>query len=230
MRPQKCGLEREKIMQKTITKREQTRQMTILAMFIAIVAVLGLVPNGLGGTLGFIKIAPTIEATIIHIPVLIGAALLGRRFGIYLGLAFGVISNIAAFIYSSPLFYYPWVAILPRLIFGLIIYDVTQFFIKITKNKLIGTGISFFLLTLIHSLMVLAMMFTSYSMVFGTGVWADDFVPYVLLLVALNVPWASLIEMGIAAIIGGIIVVRLSMYLKTDQTVYEEEDFYEDSN
>jgi len=84
-----------KIMKKTISKREQTRQMTILAMFIAIVAVLGLVPNGLGGTLGFIKIAPTIEATIIHIPVLIGAALLGRKFGIYLGLAFGVISNKA---------------------------------------------------------------------------------------------------------------------------------------
>ena len=219
-----------KIMKKTISKREQTRQMTILAMFIAIVAVLGLVPNGLGGTLGFIKIAPTIEATIIHIPVLIGAALLGRKFGIYLGLAFGVISNIAAFIYTSPLFIYPWVAILPRILFGLIIYDVTQFFIRVTKNRLIGTGISFFLLTLIHSLMVLTMLFTSYSMVLGTGVWADDFIPYLTLLVFLNVPWASLIEMGMAAIIGGIIVVRLSMYLKTDKTVYTEDDFNEDSN
>ena len=78
--------------------------------------------------------------------------------------------------------------------------------------------------------MVLAMMFTSYSMVFGTGVWTDDIVSYVLLLVALNIPWASLIEMGIAAIIGGIIVTRLSTYLKTDQTVYEEDDFYENSN
>ena len=219
-----------KIMRKTISKREQTRQMTILAMFIAIVAVLGLVPNGLGGTLGFIKIAPTIEATIIHIPVLIGASLLGRKFGIYLGLAFGVISNIAAFIYTSPLFIYPWVAILPRILFGLIIFDVTQFFIRVTKNKLIGTGISFFLLTLIHSLMVLTMLFTSYSMVLGTGVWADDFIPYLTLLVFLNVPWASLIEMGMAAIIGGIIVVRLSMYLKTDKTVYTEDDFNEDSN
>ena len=142
--------------------------MTILAMFIAIVAVLGLVPNGLGGTIGFIKIAPNLEATIIHIPVLIGGALLGRRQGLYLGIAFGVISNIAAFIYFSPLFVYPWVAVLPRLIFGLIIYDVTRFFVKITKNKIVGVGISFMLLTLIHTLMVLTMMFTSYSMVFGT--------------------------------------------------------------
>lgn len=217
-------------MKKELTKREKTRQMTILSMFIAIVAVLGLVPNGLGGTLGFIKIAPTLEATIIHIPVLIGAALLGRKFGIYLGLAFGVISNIAAFIYSSPLFYYPWVAILPRFIFGLLIYDVTMFFVKITKNKLIGTGISFFVMTLLHTLMVLTMMLTSYSMVFGSGNIIEDFIPYVTLLFVLNVPWASLIEMTIAAIVGGIIVVRLSKYLSySENSAYSEEISNEDN-
>jgi uncharacterized membrane protein len=217
-------------MKKELTKREKTRQMTILSMFIAIVAVLGLVPNGLGGTLGFIKIAPTLEATIIHIPVLIGAALLGRKFGIYLGLAFGVISNIAAFIYGSPLFYYPWVAILPRFIFGLLIYDVTMFFVKITKNKLIGTGISFFVMTLLHTLMVLTMMLTSYSMVFGSGNIIEDFIPYVTLLFVLNVPWASLIEMTIAAIVGGIIVVRLSKYLSySENSAYSEEISNEDN-
>lgn len=217
-------------MKKELTKREKTRQMTILSMFIAIVAVLGLVPNGLGGTLGFIKIAPTLEATIIHIPVLIGAALLGRKFGIYLGLAFGVISNIAAFIYGSPLFYYPWVAILPRFIFGLLIYDVTMFFVKITKNKLIGTGISFFVMTLLHTLMVLTMMLTSYSMVFGSGNIIEDFIPYVTLLFVLNVPWASLIEMTIAAIVGGIIVVRLAKYLSySENSAYSEEISNEDN-
>ncbi len=217
-------------MKKELTKREKTRQMTILSMFIAIVAVLGLVPNGLGGTLGFIKIAPTLEATIIHIPVLIGAALLGRKFGIYLGLAFGVISNIAAFIYSSPLFYYPWVAILPRFIFGLLIYDVTMFFVKITKNKLIGTGISFFVMTLLHTLMVLTMLLTSYSMILGSGNIIEDFIPYVTFLFALNVPWASLIEITIAAIVGGIIVVRLAKYLSySENSAYSEEISNEDN-
>jgi len=220
-----------RIMKKIITKREQTRQMTILAMFIAIVAVLGLVPNGLGGTLGFIKISPTLEATIIHIPVLIGAALLGRKFGIYLGLAFGVISNIAAFIYGSPLFFYPWVAILPRLVFGLLIFDVTKFFVKVTKNKLLGTSISFFVLTFIHTIMVLTMMFTSYSMVFGTGVWSEDIVSYFAVLILFNVPIASVIEMFAAAFIGGIIVVRLSNYLNTDEnSSYSEVITDEDSD
>lgn len=212
-------------MKKTITKREQTRKMTILAMFIAIIATLGLVPSVLGSTLGFIKISltPPVEATIIHIPVLIGGALLGRKFSVYLGLAFGVVANIAAFIYISPLFIYPWVAILPRFLFGLMIYDVTNFFVKITKNRLIGTGISFFILTFIHTIMVLALMSTSYSMVLGTGNYVDDFVPYVLLLITLNIPWASLIEMSLAAIIGSVIVVRLSNYLSiNNNNIYSE--------
>jgi len=217
---------------KQLSKREETRKMTILAMFIAIIAVLGLVPNGLGGTLGFIKIAPNLEATIIHVPVLIGAALLGRKFGLYLGLSFGVISNIAAFIYASPLFMYPWVAILPRIIFGLIIYDSTRFFIRILKNKLAGVMISFFLLTLVHTLLVLTMLWTSYSMVLGTtGNLFEDFVPYILLLVFLNVPLASFVEMLIAGLIGGTIVIRLAKYLgKTEYLKDSEVEFFENND
>ena len=197
---------------------------------IPIVAVLGLVPNGLGGTIGFIKIAPNLEATIIHIPVLIGGALLGRRQGLYLGIAFGVISNIAAFIYFSPLFVYPWVAVLPRLIFGLIIYDVTRFFVKITKNKIVGVGISFMLLTLIHTLMVLTMMFTSYSMVLGTGNWAQDFIPYLTLLVVVNVPIASTIEMVAAAVVGAVIAVRIAEIRQPERFEYTEEETSNESS
>ncbi len=208
---------------KVLSKKEQTRQMTILAMFIAIIAVLGLVPNGLGGTIGFIKIAPNMEATIIHIPVLIGAALLGRKMGIYLGLAFGVISNIAAFLYVSPLFYYPWVAILPRFIFGLLIYDVTKFCIRIIKNKYVGIGVSFTLLTLLHTVMVLTMAWTSYTMVFEYASLSEALKPFITLLVVINVPIVSLIEAGVAGVVGGAIVMRLAKYLKNKDYVLESE-------
>lgn len=210
-------------MNTNLSKRERTREMTLLAMFIAIIAVLGLVPNGLGGTIGFIKIAPNLEATIIHIPVLIGAALLGRKFGIYLGLAFGVVSNIAAFIYASPLFVFPWVAVLPRFIFGLIIYDFTMLWIKLIKNKYVAVGISFFILTLIHTLMVLTMLITSFAMVFEYSSLSEAFVPYITLLVTVNVPWASLIEMGVAAFVGGTIVIRLAKYLRKKEYLSQEE-------
>ncbi len=210
-------------MNTNLSKRERTREMTLLAMFIAIIAVLGLVPNGLGGTIGFIKIAPNLEATIIHIPVLIGAALLGRKFGIYLGLAFGVVSNIAAFIYASPLFVFPWVAVLPRFIFGLIIYDFTMLWIKLIKNKYVAVGISFFILTLIHTLMVLTMLITSFAMVFEYSSLSEAFVPYITLLVTVNVPWASLIEMGVAAFVGGTIVIRLAKYLRKKEYLSQKE-------
>ncbi|XFA98867.1 ECF transporter S component [Candidatus Izemoplasma sp. B36] len=209
---------------KVLTKKEQTRQMTILAMFIAIIAVLGLVPNGLGGTIGFIKIAPTIEATIVHIPVLIGAVLLGRKMGIYLGLAFGVVANIAAFIYASPFFVYPWVAILPRFVFGLLIYDFTKIFIKLFKNKYLGIGVSFFLLTLIHTILVLFMFWTSYALVYDLGLF-EAIKPYFAFLVLYNViPFTPFVEAAIAAVVGSVIVINLARYLKnTNNTLLEIE-------
>ncbi len=189
--------------------KERTREMTILAMFIAIIAVLGLVPNGLGGSLGFIKITANLEATIIHIPVLIGAALLGRKVGIYLGLAFGVVSLIGAFIYSSPFFVYPWVSVLPRIIFGLVIYDVVQFFQKLIKPRFLALGISFFLLSLIHTLLVLPMLWTSFAMVLEYDSLGQAFIPYLVALNASGVPITAPIEALAAGLVGATVVLRL---------------------
>ncbi len=198
------------------SNKEKVREMTILAMFIAIIAVLGLVPNGVGASLGFIRIAPNIEATIIHIPVLIGAALLGRKMGFYLGTAFGIISLIAAFIYSSPLFVYPWVSVLPRMIFGFIIYDVVQFFLKIFKVKYVALIVSFFLLSVIHTLLVLPLLWTSFTMVLGYNSLAESFIPYLTALVASFVPISATIEAVLAAVIGGTIYMRLTMNMNRD--------------
>jgi len=203
------------------SNKEKTREMTILAMFIAIIAILGLVPSGLGSSsLGFIKIAPNIEATIIHIPVLIGAALLGRKMGLYLGIAFGTVSMIAAFIYASPMFIYPWVSILPRIIFGFIIYDVVQFFLKVIKNKYIALFTSFFLLTIIHSLLVLSLLWTSFTMVFGYSSLTLAFIPYLTSLVLWGVPLSALVEAILAGAIGGTIFLRLLLQLnKKDDSI-----------
>ena len=232
MRPLKW-LGKEKRMKKeevVLSKRDQTRQMTILAMFIAIIAVLSLVPNGAGGTLGFIKISANIEATIIHIPVLIGAALLGKKFGIYLGLAFGVFSNIAAFIYASPMFVFPWVAVLPRFIFGLLIYDFTLMMVKLIKNKHLAIGVSFFLLSLIHTVMVLTLLWTGYALAFNFNLF-ESLGSYITMLITFLVPLASFIEMIIAAVVGSVIVIRLAKSIDFPAADYLKGDIiYEDSN
>jgi uncharacterized membrane protein len=149
--------------------KSKVREMTILAMFIAIIVVMGFVPN-----LGFITIAG-VSATLIHIPVLIGGAMLGRKSAIILGLAFGFASFARAFTsYGFDfLFVFPWVSILPRFIFGLLIYDGYQLARKVFKNRLVGLIVSFFVLSMIHSLMVLPMMVTAFPVLLGNEGWAS---------------------------------------------------------
>ncbi len=203
--------------------REKTRELTMLAMFIAIIALLGLVPSGWGASsIGFIKIAPDIEATIVHIPVLIGAALFGRKMGIYLGTAFGVVSMIAAFIYSSPYFIYPWVSVVPRVIFGLIIYDFVQFFKSVIKNRYVAYGVSFFLLTIIHTILVLTMFWTSFALV-NSFTLSEALVPYLDSLVVWGIPISAPAEAVLAGIIGATILPRLSDSLKHGQKKQQPE-------
>ncbi|MFO7970043.1 MAG: ECF transporter S component [Bacillota bacterium] len=196
---------------KVLSNKEKTREMTILAMFIAIIALLGLVPAPWGTTWGFFRIVGTVEATIIHIPVLIGAALMGKRFGIYLGLAFGIISNIAAFIYGSPLFYYPWVAILPRFIFGFLIVYVVNFALKIFPTKSIALFISFFVLSLIHTIITLSLLYTVFPMVFELPFNLETLEYFIFTWIFLiGFPWVQFLEAVAAGIIGSVIVIRLA--------------------
>ncbi len=217
MRPLREWLGKEKIMTKAVlSKKEKTRDMTRLAMFIAIIAVMGLVPSWVpGSTIGFIRITPNMEATLIHIPVLVGAALFGKKYGLWLGLTFGVVSNIAAFIYNPLFFVYPWVAILPRFIFGILIVPIVNFGLKLFKNKYLAVGSSFFVLSLIHSLVTLTMLYTVYGMALHLPAADRTITAYIAALVGgAGFPWASLIEAGLAAVVGGVLVIRLGQYLK----------------
>lgn len=198
---------------KVLTKKERIREMTLLAMFIAIIALLGLVPAPWGTTVGFYRIpGTTIEATIIHIPVLVGAAIYGRKFGIWLGTAFGVISMIAAFIYSPYFFIYPWVSILPRFAFGILIPVIVNLFLKLIKNKYVSLVVSFFILTWIHAIFTLSMLFTVFPWVLELPYSWDTFVYYatVWLPTLAGFPWITLIEAVFAGVAGAVIVMSLA--------------------
>ncbi len=218
---------------KTVKSRKQaTREITILAMFIAIIAVMGFVPF-----LGFIPIFG-VSATIVHIPVLIGGTLLGRKNSIILGLAFGFVSFARAFtsVGFDYLFIFPWVSILPRLIFGLVIYDVVRFFRHVIKNRLIALSISFLVLSLIHSLMVLPMMVSTFPIILGnasmfdivgqnadaiaTIEWADSFKNIMSLIWGVLIT-NSIVEALLAAVIGGIVGDRLIYYLDSRKVILD---------
>ena len=211
-------------------KKERIREITILSMFMAIIFVMTFVPY-----LGFITIGP-LSATIIHIPVLIGAVILGKRSGIVLGLTFGVASLIRGAISGGFdfLFIFPWVSILPRFVFGLIIFDVYKFFSKFVKKRLVALAISFFVLSLIHSLLVLPMLATAFPLAMNfDGIAANigsDVMPtiqanYNLLLIIKMLIGTfvtfSIIEAIVAAVIGSIIADRLLAFLGSNGYKYK---------
>ena len=73
-----------------MTTHEKLRQLTLTSLFIALVVLFGMTP------LGLIPVGP-LNATILHIPVIIGVIALGLKPGLILGLAFGLVSTLRAF-------------------------------------------------------------------------------------------------------------------------------------
>ncbi len=98
-------------------KKNSIQELTLASVFAAIILVMIFVPQ-----LGFITLTPFVSVTIVHIPVLIGVFLLPKRYGILLGLLFGIGSWIRSFTPMGPLdtaFQYPWISVLPRLLFAI---------------------------------------------------------------------------------------------------------------
>lgn len=129
----------------------KTKQLTLTAIFLSIILLFSFTPLGFIN-LGFIK------ATLVHIPVIIGAIILGPRIGALLGLSFGVLSmvintmtpSILSFAFSP---FIPvlgtnetslWaivIALVPRILTGVVPYYV----FKWLQNKKIGTKSALFI-------------------------------------------------------------------------------------
>jgi uncharacterized membrane protein len=140
-----------------VSQQQTIRVLTVNAMFIALIATLGI-------AFGFIPLFfGLFSITILHIPVLVGAALLNVRSAIIFGLTFGVISWIVSL--TSPLvgpadliFNNPLISIFPRILFGLT-SGMLFLFVKKLKGKLVYVGYGFMALvaTLLHTIFVLIM-------------------------------------------------------------------------
>jgi len=139
-----------------------TRSVARDAVFLALIALMGFVPQ-----LGYITIAPGLSLTLIHLPVLIGAALNGPKKGFLFGLFFGVTSWLQAV--SSPVgfnafFVYPWISVLPRALFGFL----AGFFFKLAKQtpkigrSALTLGVISFLMTMLHTILVFATLLAFY--------------------------------------------------------------------
>ena len=140
-------------------KNINVRKMSIISVLSAISIMLSMT------LLGFIPIGPT-NATIMHIPVIIGAIVEGPAVGMTVGLIFGLTSlirNLTMPTITSFAFINPLVSVLPRVLIGIVAYYVYQITVKITKNSFISGWITGFIGSLVNTIGVLGMIYVLYG-------------------------------------------------------------------
>ncbi len=208
-------------------------EMTTIAMFTAIIAVMSFVP-----WLGYITVGG-VAITLIHIPVLIGGIIGGKRVAITLATVFGVLSMIRSFITPDALnifFQNPLVSVLPRILFGIALWYVyvgikwliTKILSRKNKDQKISKGgelaiisVSFGISTLIHTVLTLIAL---YLFAFQSTRFTDIFGS----MSVLNFIWAILllngfIEALLAVFIAGPIGWRVKDYYEHEANKLTEE-------
>lgn len=154
---------------------KKTKEFTLTAMFLALMILLAVTP------LGFIPLGP-INATTMHIPVIIASIVLGPKIGAGLGGIFGLISLIRATAMPTILSFVfsPFIPVLgtsqgslksllivfiPRILIGIVPYFVFMGLKKIMKNK--KQSVSLFLAglagSLVNTILVMNMIYFLFS-------------------------------------------------------------------
>jgi len=141
-----------------INSRFSVRQMAMVGMLSAISIFLGLTG------LGFIPIPP-VKATIMHIPVIIGAIIEGPIVGALVGLVFGLFSMYQNFTAPGPasfIFWNPIIALVPRILIGIVAYYVYTIIKKRIKNQSVSIAVASICATLINTIGVLGLTYIFY--------------------------------------------------------------------
>lgn len=150
-------------------KKMDVRLLSQMALLTALMLVMAFTP------LGYIPL-PFMNATTMHIPVIIGACLLGPKMGGVLGGLFGVTSvlkatmtpNLTSFVFTpfysfSPEFHGSWmsliVAIVPRILIGVLAGLVFQGLHKFVRNETVSLAIAGFVGSLVNTIGVMGLIY-----------------------------------------------------------------------
>ncbi|HAN58429.1 MAG TPA: ECF transporter S component [Erysipelotrichaceae bacterium] len=189
---------------------KKTKSLTYLALFMAIEAVLVMVPF-----LGFIPIGP-LRATTLHIPVIIAAIVLGTKEGCLVGLIFGLFSllnntinpTVTSFAFSpfiSGNILSAVIAIVPRVLIGFVSGEVYH----LMKNRFPTAGmfVSSFLGALTNTALVLGGIYLLFGQAYAKALGRSfaSLAPYFISVISTQ----SLLE----AVVGAIIAVAVSKAL-----------------
>ena len=105
------------------------------------------------------------RSTIMHIPVIVGGILEGPIVGAAVGLIFGLFSMYQAFTAPFPtsfIFWNPLIALLPRILIGVVAYYVYAFLKNKIKKQTIAIGVASVLATMTNTIGVMGLTYIIY--------------------------------------------------------------------
>lgn len=181
-----------------------TLTLTQMGVLSGIILLMHIIP-----VIGYIP-TPAASLTIIHIPVIIGAVVLGPMNGAILGGVFGVTCMIKAFVappgpFDAIFFTNPIISVVPRILFGLIAGYVFILIAKIDKSKIIAAGVAAFAGSAANTFFVLLGVYLWHDNMALVGINPND---------ALPVLWGIVTGQGIfEALIAVVVTIAISKTL-----------------
>lgn len=203
-------------------RREKIRRITFLAVLVSIILLMSFTP------IGYIKILPlSLEITLITIPVVIGAILLGPIAGLILGALFGITSFLQCVLGLSPfgatlLTINPFltfiVCVVPRTLMGLFAGLIYQGLKKANVKNVIAhiiTNVVGPILNTVLFMTALCLCFyqTDFIQGIATSINSTNVISFIVLFVGIN----GLVEAIVNVIVGSAVteVLEATNLLKT---------------
>lgn len=206
-----------------MSNRKRVSFMTMLAVLIAIEVIIAVTP------LGSLPAIGPIVMTIAHIPVIIGAVVLGLKGGLIMGIVYGVLSFLVwTFMPPSPIaflftpfyslgeisgnFWSLIICFVPRILIGLLTYFLINVIYRVSKNKFVCNFFGAFVGNFISSLILLAFVYIffgqAYASVLGIEYGA-----------VIGVITTTLLTSAIPeSILGGLVAYGIAKVLKNNNT------------
>ena len=206
--------------------------MSLAGIFTAVIIAMSVVPF-----LGYIPLG-FMNATIIHVPVIIGALLLGPKYGAYLGLVFGLTSlvratltpTVTSFVFSpfvtiggySGNMWSVVISIVPRVLIGVAAYYVYELVLKLARGKkggqTVALGLAGIAGSMTNTILVMNLIYFLFQQEYAEVVGKAGNAVYAAILgviFAQGVPEA--IVAGIATMAVGSVLLRLVMNRKKNR-------------
>lgn len=206
----------------TTNTTSQVKGLVQAALFAALIILMAMVPF-----LGYIPLGFT-RATIIHIPVILGALVLGPKKGAFLGLIFGLTSlinntmnpTVTSFVFSP--FYSLGeihggigsiiICFLPRILVGIIPYYVYRFMTKITEkwksSMIFSLGVCGVIGSLTNTLLVMNLIFVFFKDAYAmaNGVASNAVYGFILSVIGINGVPEAIVAGVLVAFVGRVLL------------------------